>query len=238
MVGVQHLTRCVDVGRIAGLGIPGQLKDGVEPGANPARFGALIARSFELADLAQGSLANLIGQLRLLDTCSVVLSAVRLILAQLLTDCVQLLPKQELALALLHPLANIVSDLVIDFGLGDVRLSPLDQGRQPCHDVGGLQQLPLPFVAQPGRVSGQIGKGRRIGDAVDRIDDLPGVAPLQRRNDKSLVLGRELLNLIGIVRCFGEFLSLNPKRGTRSGNSGADLDSPLSLDHRSRLASG
>ena len=130
VIGVQHLARGGDVGRVGGLGVPGQLEDGVQPGADVAGLGALVAGPLELADLAKRRLADVVGQIRLLDTGSVVLRSVRLVLAELLADGVQLLAQQELALALLHALADVVGDLVVDLGLGEVGLGPLDQHGQ------------------------------------------------------------------------------------------------------------
>ena len=59
---------------------------------------------------------------------AVVLRALRLVLAELLADGGELLAEQELALALLHPLADVVGDLVVDLGLGQVVLGPARSG--------------------------------------------------------------------------------------------------------------
>ena len=192
VVGVQHGPGGDDVGRVGGLGAPRQVEDGVQPGPQVAGLGALVAAPLELADLAQGGLADVLGQVGLLDPGAVVLRAVGLVLAELLADGVELLAEQELALALLHALADVVGDLVVDLGLGEVVLGPLDQRGQPLGDVGGLQQLPLLLVGQVGRVAGQVGQGGRVGDPVDGVDDLPGVTPLQGGDDQRLVLGGQL----------------------------------------------
>jgi hypothetical protein len=59
---------------------------------------------------------------------------------------------------------------------------------------------------------------------------------LQRRNDKTFVLAGELSNFLCVVRGLGQVLGLDPERGARPGNSGADLDAPLGLDHGGRLS--
>ncbi len=238
VVSIQHLTRGGDVGRVSRFGVPGQLEDGVQPGTDPTRFRTLVAGPLELANLSECGLAYLVRQVGRLNARPIVLSTVRLVLAQFLADRIQLLSQQELALALLHPLANIVGDLLVDFGLGDVRLGPFDQRRKPRHDIRSFQQLALPFVTQPWCVPSEVSQRRRIGDPVDCVNDLPGVAALQRGNHESLVFGGELADFLGIVRRLGEFLSLNPERSTRARDSGSDLDSPLGPDHRRRFSGG
>ena len=109
---------------------------------------------------------------------------------------------------------------------------------QPRDDIRSFQQLALPLVTQPWRVPSEVSQRGRIGDPVDCVNNLPGVAALQRGNDESLVFGGELADLLGIVRRLGEFLSLNPERSTRPRDSGSDLDSPLGLDHRRGFSGG
>ena len=141
MIGVQDFARRLMSIESVVLVSPRQVEDRVEPGPNVAGFGALVAGPLELADFAQRRLANVVGQMGLFDSGAVVLGAVRLILAELLADGVELLAKQELALALLHALPNVVGNLVVDFGFGDVVLRPLDQRAQPGGDIRGLQQV-------------------------------------------------------------------------------------------------
>ena len=111
VVGIQHRPSRGDVGRVGGLGAPGQLEDHVEPGADVAGLGALVAAALQLADLAQGGLADVLGQVGFLDPGAVVLGALGLVLAELLADGVELLAEQELALALVHPLADVAAIL-------------------------------------------------------------------------------------------------------------------------------
>ena len=66
--------------------------------------------------------------------------------------------------------------------------------------TSGLQQLPLLLVAQIRGVTGQVGQRRGIGDPVDGVDDLPGVAALQGGDDQRLVLGGQLLDRLGVGR--------------------------------------
>ncbi len=111
--------------------VPRQVQHGVQPGADPAALGALLAGPLELADLAQRGLAHLLGQVGGLDAGPVVIRPVRLALAQFLADRGQLLAQQELLLRLLHALADVVGDLVVDLDLGEVVAGPVDQDAQP-----------------------------------------------------------------------------------------------------------
>ena len=63
----------------------------------------------------------------------------------------------------------------------------------------------------------------------------PGVAALQRRNHKALVLSGELADFLCVVRSW-KVLSLHPERRARPGYSGADLDASFGLDHGGGLA--
>ena len=125
VVGVEDLAGARDVGGVLGAHVPRQLEHGVEPGADPAGLGALVARALQLADLAQRGLADLLGQVGGLDAGAVVVGALGLVLAELLADRGELLAQQELALALVHALADVVLDLLGDLELGEVLARPL-----------------------------------------------------------------------------------------------------------------
>ena len=185
VIGVQHRAGGGDVGESVVLVVPRQLQDGVQPGADPARLGALVAGPLELADLAQRGLADVLGQVGRLDPGAVVLGALGLVLAELLADGVELLAEQELALALLHPLADVVGDLVVDLDLGEVVLGPLDQHASAARRTSGVSSSwRFCSSVRYGGVAGQVGQRRRVGDPVDGVDDLPGVAALQGRDDQ------------------------------------------------------
>ena len=148
VVGVEDLPRRRQVGRVLGGDVPRQVQDSVQPGADPAALGALLAGAFELADLAQRSLSHLLGQIGGLDAGPVVITSLGLTLAEFLADRGELLTQQELLLRLLHPGADVLGDLVADFDLGQVLGGPVDQTPQPLVDTLGLQQLTLLHVGQ------------------------------------------------------------------------------------------
>ena len=138
--------------------VPRQVEHSVQPGADPAALGALLAGSLQLADLAQRRLADLLRQFGGLDTGAVVVGTVRLALAELLADRGELLAQQEFLLRLLHAVADVLGDLVVDLHLGKVVAGPVDQRPQPFGHVGRLQQLTLLHVGQIRRVTRRVGE--------------------------------------------------------------------------------
>ena len=231
MVGVEHRAGSRDVVAVLGRDVPRQLEDGVQPGADPRRLGALVAGALELADLAQQRLADGVRHVGRLDPRAVVVGALGLALAELLADRVELLAQQELALALLHALADVLADLVGDLDLGEVLPGPLDQHRQPLLDVGRLEQLPLAVVGQVRRVAGRVRDGTGVGHAVHRVDDLPGLAALEHGHDEPLVLLRELAGVLGdVLVLLGDDVDLDPQRRAGAGDAAADAAALLGLE--------
>ena len=139
VVGVENRAGRRDVGAVLRVRVPRQFQHGVEPGADPARFGALVAAAFELPDLTHRGLSNLLGQLGLLDPCSVVLRTVGLVLAEFLADRGKLLAQQELALRLLHAFADLVADPAADLEFGKLCTRPLRKLFEPDVDICGLK---------------------------------------------------------------------------------------------------
>jgi hypothetical protein len=56
--------------------------------------------------------------------------------------------QQEFLLLLVHPGPDILGDLVVDLGFGQVVAGPADQQPQPGVDVRGLQQLTLLHIVR------------------------------------------------------------------------------------------
>ena len=166
VVGVEHGAGGDHVGGVLGGDAPGQLEHGVEPGPDPGRLRALVAGALELVDLAQQRLAHGVGDVGGLDPAAVVVGAVGLALTELLADRGELLAQQELALALLHALAHVLTDLVGELDLGEVLARPADQGLEPRLHVRGLEQLALAVHREVRRVAGGVGdraSGRSSG---------------------------------------------------------------------------
>ena len=237
MVGVQDRPGRRHVVVVRGAHRPRQVEHGVQPGADPAGLGALLAGALQLVDLAQQRLADVVGHVRRLDASPVVVDAAGVVLAQLLADRGQLLAQQELALGGLHALPHVLGDLVVHLGLGGVVAGPRDQHPQPLGDVGRLQQLALPVVGEVRRVAGQVRQRGRVLDPADRVDDLPGLAPLQDRDHQPPVLLGELAHLVGDSLVLDR-LGLDPQRGAGPGDAGPDGRPVAGLQHRGGAAAG
>ena len=237
VIGVEDLACGLEVGRVLGPGVPRQVEHGVQPGADPAAFGALVAGAFQLPDLAQRGLADLVRQVGRLDTGPVIVGALGFPLAQLLADRVELLAQQELFLLLFHALADVFGDLVVDLDFGQLVAGPVDQRRQPFGDIFGLQQLALLHVGQIRRVTGHVGQGRGVDQLVDHVDELPGLAALQHCQQQLLVFACELADVVtgfGI----GDLGHLDPQRSPWPAGAGADVGPPLTTHDRRGAAAG
>src|SRR5439155_20678162 len=93
-------------------------------------------------------------------------------LAELLLDGVHLLAEQVLALGLLHPLADVLADLVLEAHLTQDLPGPRQDLRQALLDVQGLQDLDLLLEGQVRGVPGRVGHGPRVLDASEELGDL------------------------------------------------------------------
>ena len=178
------------------------------------------------------ALAYGVRHVRGLDPGAVVVRALGLALAELLADRGELLAEQELALALLHPLADVLTDLVGELGLGEVVAGPADQRLETRLDVGVLEELALAVRGEVRRVAGRVRDRAGVGHLVDLVDDLPGLAALEHGDDEPLVLLRELAGVVGDVVLDG--LDLDPEGRTGTADAAADPAALLGLEHRRR----
>ncbi|SKY68933.1 Uncharacterised protein [Mycobacteroides abscessus subsp. abscessus] len=148
-----------------------------------------------------------------------------------------MLAKQEFLLLLLHPVADVVGDLVGDLGLGDVLAGPVDQQLQSFTDIRRLEELSLLDVVEPRRVARRVGEIRRVGHLVDRVDDLPRLTTLQHGQYELLVLGGQRLGLgrrLDVV----DLGYLDPQCVAVAGGSGADVGARFALDDGSLHTAG
>ena len=157
VVGLQNARRLFDVEAVLGLDAPGELEHGVEPGADPARLGALVAGALELVDLALDGLADVLGQVTRLELGPVVVGvgvvAVVAELPELLADGIELAAQQELALRLLHALFDVGLDLLAQRQVGQRVAGPAEDEAQPRFDVERLEHLDLLREREVGRVA-------------------------------------------------------------------------------------
>ncbi len=237
MVGVQHGAGGDEVVGVGRAVVPRHVEDRVEPRADPARLRALVRRALQLADLGERGLEHVLGEVRGLHPGAVVVGALGLTLAQLLADRGELLAQQELALGLLHALADVLGDLLRDLLLRDVLLGPLDDQLEPLHHVGLGEQLRLVLEVEVGRPARGVGELAGVGDLLHRVDHLPGTPLLQDADDQGLVLLGELGHPAG-DRLVGHEGGLHPQRRARPGDAGPDLRAGLAAHHGGLLAAG
>ena len=134
MVGVEDGAGAADVVGVVGAGVPRHVEHGVEPGPDPAGLGRAVGAALQLGRLAQRGLADVLGQVGLFDPGPVVvlLGGRRAVEGgQFLADRGELLAQQELALLLLHALADVVADRLGDVELGELVARPAGQLLQP-----------------------------------------------------------------------------------------------------------
>ena len=143
VVGVEHCARRGEVELVVGAGAPRQLEHPVEPGADPAVLGRLLARPLEPVDLLVDEVARPCrpGAVELVELRAVLADDVVVALAELLADGGQLLAQQELALLLVDALGDVGADLLGHLQLGQVVLGPVGDQLDALLDVDGLQHL-------------------------------------------------------------------------------------------------
>ncbi len=118
-------------------------EDPVEVVADHRRLGRAVALAVEPGELALDLLADLLGQLCLLQLAPVLLDDGRVVLAELLADRLHLTPEDVLALLLRSALLDVVADAAAHLHLGEALTLELDRQRQPLLDVQRLEQLDL-----------------------------------------------------------------------------------------------
>ena len=143
VIRVEHLTGVHGVEALLGALAPRHGEDPVEVVADHRRLGRAVALAVEPGELALDLLADLLGQLRLLQLAPVLLDDGRVVLAELLPDRVHLTPQDVLALLLRGALLDVVADAAAHLHLCEAFALQLDRQREPLLDVQRLEQLDL-----------------------------------------------------------------------------------------------
>ena len=230
VIGIEQARRLGNVEPVLGLHTPRQLEHGVEPGADPARLGALLAGALQLVDLTLHGHPDMLGQVALGQLGSIVVGIRSVTLAvtelpQLLADGLELTPQQELALGLLHALFDIGLDALAQGQLGQRVAGPAQDQAQPVLDVDRFEHLDLLRQRQVGRVPRHVGQPAGLGHLAQLVGD-PARAPAQQDvlEDGAVLPGQGHGRLAGLTLV--ERLRLHPQGGPRPGHPGAD-DGPL-----------
>ena len=199
VVGVEDDPGLGHVEVVVGLGAPRQLDDGVEPGADPAVLGALLAGALEPVQLLVDRLADVLGHVLAGELGPVLLDDVLAVadLAQLLADGGHLLAQQELALGLLHALVDVVVDALLQGEVGQDVVHPGQHLLQALLDVDGLQDLDLLLEGELGGVAGGVGHLAGVGDAPQVLGEAAGALLVEDGLDDGPVLTSQLVGAGG-----------------------------------------
>ena len=152
---------------------------------------ALLAGPLQPVDLPLHRLPHGGGHGHLGDPGPVLGGDVAVGLAQLLADGVHLLAEHELALALLHALAHVGADPLLELQLAEGVAGPGQRLGQPLLDIDGFQQLDALLEGQVGGVAGAVGQRPGIADTPEGLGQRPGVAVLEDGLDHGPVLPHE-----------------------------------------------
>ena len=191
VVGVEDPARLGDVEPVVGTGAPRQLEHRVEPGADPAVLGALLAGALEPVDLlghgrprtssgARSPPARSAAVLR--RRCLVVVT-----FAELLADRRELLTQQELALLPLHPPPTSGGSSPSPPARASV---PNAHWRRPTRvfDVDRLEELDLLLGRQVAPRAEAVGERAGLGCRAEQLGQTTGAATLSEHREHAPVL--------------------------------------------------
>ena len=210
VVRVEHRARVLEVEVVLGERRPRQREDPLEVRADDAVLGRGRRQLLEPRELAVGRLAHLLGQLaerveplaQLGD-----LGLLRVALAELLLDRLQLLAQEVLALALLHLRLDLRLDLRAE--LEHLELAVQDRGdrAQPLLDVDLLEDLlPLLGLDRAQRRGDEVAERARVVDV--RRGELQLLGQVRREPDdareEALDVARQRLELGRLVEHVGQ----------------------------------
>ena len=236
VVGVEHRARLIDLEVVIGANVPRDLGEPIEVRADPAVLRRLVRGALQPPELTVGLLANLIGHPGGLDLGAKIGDhVVAVIVAELLADGGHLLAQDQLALALLEVVGDLVADPLLDLDLGERVLGPRQHLLEALLDVDGLEDLDLPLEAEIGRVAGHVGDLSGVVDPTQELRDLGNAARLDDRLDDRPVLPRERTRAsarLGLV----DGVDLDPRGGPGSGNADTDHAAVQPPDHGSVYA--
>ena len=122
-------------------------------------------------------------------------------LAELLADRVELAAQQELALALLHALGDVVADAALQLDLAEHLARPAGRLLEAPLDVERLEQLELLRRSErSGREAGGVGQRARLLDGAQERGDAARAASLEDRLEDGAVRAHLLCEFVGRCR--------------------------------------
>ena len=197
------LARLVEVEVVLGHLVPRQRQDPVEVGADDAVLGRGRRQLLEPRELALGRLADVLGQLQLLEPLAELVHLGLLVvpLAELLLDRLQLLAEEVLALALLHLRLDLGLDLRAELDHLELTAEDARDCVQPLLDVGGGEQGLLLVGLQAHRRGDEVRERTRVVDVRGR--DLELLREVRDGRDdppeQVLDVARQRLELLGLL---------------------------------------
>ncbi len=181
-------------------------------------LGALLARALEPVDLRVIASRAASGSCRGFEATPVVVDGVVVAgLPELLADRGELLAQQELALRLVHVVADASADLIRQLELGQRLARPAERLLEARLGVERLEQLDLALDRQVGRPAGGVGERAGVVDALQRVGEARRAELLGDPAHDGPVLPRQLTGPAGLGRRLGDGLDAEPDAGvTRS----------------------
>ena len=211
VVGVEDVSRRLEIEVILGALAPRQLEDRVEPGPNPTVLGTLFAGAIEAIDLAFNGLCDVGGEVERLEAGPIVRVAAGGALTELLLDGFELLAQDVLALRLVDARRRVVADLLVDVEARQDLVHPPQHLFQPTSHVECLEDLDLLREREVGGVDGKVRQLAGTIDVQNARRHRADAAVVENLFDDGPVLGGESPD-VGIVRdvLFGDAFGLDP----------------------------
>ena len=233
-----------DVVGVLGALVPRQLQDGVQPGADPAGLGGLVAGALQLVDLLERGLAHLLGQVGGLDAGAVVLllaSGVAVQLGQLLADGLQLRRSRNSRCCFSMP--SWTSLRMVSATSCSARWS---RSHSVASFAAGRPGRRSPAAGPSARCSGRARSRSCRRAATGRRSAGRGRRPARRRACCSQLVASALYSLTSSATAPGSgsatarraTVRLHPQGRAGAGGAGADADPVDAADHGGGVAVG
>ena len=239
VVGVEDLTSVLRVEALLRRLAPRHGEEPVEVRADHLRLGALLAHALEARELSLSLLANVLGQVELLELLPVLLDHGSVVVAELLADRVHLAPQDVLALLLLRAFLDVLADALPHLQGGEHFALQLGRELQPLAQVQRLEQAELLLERDVGRVADRVRKRSGIADRAQEGRDAAVVAAVvEDLLDDRAVLGPELAELRVPLLGVGVVLDLDAQLAARVALGRAQDAAMEAVQHDRAAAAG
>ena len=142
-------------------------------------LGRLLAHPLETVELLRDERLHTVGRVEVVEPGAVVADDVVVALAELLADGVELLAEHELALLLVHALADVVADRLGDLQLVEVVARPRVDRVDPVGHIDRLQHPQPVLVVELGPQRDRVGELSRRFDRAEQLGEATRVAQLR-----------------------------------------------------------